>query len=86
MIGGASRGGMLVVVYAGRHSEAVRGVINFVGGWMGERYVPDVHGRSFSAAARTATVPMLWLYAEHGRYCWASAIKRDRAAFEQAGG
>ncbi|MGH8068278.1 MAG: dienelactone hydrolase family protein [Candidatus Entotheonellia bacterium] len=86
LIGGVSRGGMLAVVYAGRRPEAVQGVINVVGGWMGERCVPDANGQLFSGAARTATVPMLWLYADHDPYYSASAIRRYRAAFEEAGG
>src|SRR5205085_7516978 len=32
---GHSRGGMLVVHYAGLHPDRVRAVINFGGGWMG---------------------------------------------------
>jgi dienelactone hydrolase len=74
------------VGYAGRHPEAVRGVINFVGGLRGERCVLDANGRFFSDTARTPEVPMLWLYAEHDPYESASAIRGDRAAFEQAGG
>jgi hypothetical protein len=86
MIGEGSRGGVLAVGYAGRHAEAVRGVINFVWGWRGERCVPDANGRFFSDAARTAAFPTLWSYAEHDLYYSASAIRGYRAAFEQAGG
>jgi dienelactone hydrolase len=86
VIGGASRGGLLAVVYAGRRPEAVAGVINFVGGWMGERCVPDVNGRFVRDAAKTAAVPMLWLYADHDPYYSAPEIRRYRAAFEEAGG
>jgi hypothetical protein len=86
MIGEASRGGVSAVGYAGRHPEAVRGLINFVRGRMRKRCVPDANGRVFSDAARTAAVPMLWWYAEHDPYDSASAIRGDRAAFEQAGG
>ena len=32
---GQSRGGFLAAVYAGRHPQAVSGVVNFVGGWRG---------------------------------------------------
>ncbi len=86
MIGEASQGGAVAMAYAGRHSEAVRGAINFVAGWMGEQCVPDVNGRFFSDAARTAAVPMLWLYAERDPYGSASAIRHYRAAFEQSEG
>jgi hypothetical protein len=33
---GISRGGILSITYAGMHPREVSGVINFVGGWMGE--------------------------------------------------
>ena len=36
LVGGQSRGGVLSVAYAGLHPEHVAGVINFVGGWLGE--------------------------------------------------
>jgi dienelactone hydrolase len=86
LIGGQSRGGLLAVVYAGRRPEAVKGVINFVGGWMSEGCVPDANELFFREAARTATVPMLWLYADQDFYYSASAIRRYRAAFEEGGG
>jgi hypothetical protein len=77
---------MLAVVYAGRRPDAAAGVINFVGGWMGEGCVPDANGRFFSDAVRQARVPMLWLYADHHPYYSATAIRSYQAAFEQAGG
>jgi dienelactone hydrolase len=36
LVGGVSRGGVLSIAYAGLHPEQVAGVINFVGGWLGE--------------------------------------------------
>jgi dienelactone hydrolase len=86
IIGGASRGGPLAVVYAGGRLEAVAGVINFVGGWMSEGCVPDANGGFFSGAARQAAAPVLWLYADHDPYYSATAIKSYHAAFEQDGG
>jgi dienelactone hydrolase len=86
LIAGQSRGGLLAVVYAGWRPEAVRGVINFVGGWMSEGYMPDANTRFFREAARQATVPMLWLYADHDPFYSATTIRRYRAAFEEAGG
>jgi dienelactone hydrolase len=86
LIGGVSRGGILSVVYAGRRPGAVKGVVNFVGGWMGERCSPDWNGSFFGEAAKKATVSMLWLYAENDMYYSATAIKGYRAAFEKAGG
>jgi dienelactone hydrolase len=86
LIGGQSRGGLLAVVYAGRRPEAVRGVVNFVGGWMSEGCVSDANGQIISDAAKTAAVPMLWLYAEQDTYYSGTAIRRYRATFEEAGG
>ena len=34
---GQSRGGALSVAYAGLHPAKFRGVVNFVGGWVGDR-------------------------------------------------
>jgi dienelactone hydrolase len=86
VMAGASRGGLLAVVYAGRRPEVVRGVVNVVGGWMWERCVPDANTHFFHEAAKSATVPMLWLYAEQDADYSASAIRRYRATFEEAGG
>ncbi len=36
LMAGISRGGILSIAYAGMHPGEVAGVINFVGGWMGE--------------------------------------------------
>ena len=36
LLSGVSRGGILSMAYAGRYPSQVSGVINFVGGWMGE--------------------------------------------------
>lgn len=86
LIGGESRGGILSVVYAGRRPDMVKGVINFVGGWMYDRCFPDSNGRFFAEAAQKAAVPMIWLYAENDSYYSPTAIKSYRADFEKAGG
>lgn len=86
LIGGVSRGGILSVIYAGRRPDMLKGVINFVGGWMSERCFPDYNGRFFAEAAQKAAVPMIWLYAENDNYYSPTAIKSYRADFEKAGG
>jgi dienelactone hydrolase len=48
--------------------------------------MPDANTRFFREAARQATVPMLWLYADHDPFYSATTIRRYRAAFEEAGG
>jgi dienelactone hydrolase len=86
LIGGVSRGGILSVVYAGQRPDTVKGVINFVGGWMGEGCSRDSNGWFFAEAAQKAVVPMIWLYAENDSYYSTTAIKSYRASFEKAGG
>jgi dienelactone hydrolase len=86
LIGGVSRGGILSVVYSGRRADMVKGVINFVGGWMGESCFPDSNAGFFAEAAKKATFPMIWLYADNDNYYSTAAIKTYRAAFEKAGG
>jgi pimeloyl-ACP methyl ester carboxylesterase len=87
VVGGQSRGGMLAVVYAGRHPDKVAGVINFSGGWWGEHMpTADFNLLQFCQAGRTATIPMLWLYADHDTYYSLPYIERGFAAFRAAGG
>jgi dienelactone hydrolase len=89
LLSGQSRGGILSVAYAAGRPGAVRGVINFAGGWTSQRC--DDGGRGFnqvtfaSAGGRTR-IPMLWLYAEEDGYYSAAWIRRYHEAFAQAGG
>jgi dienelactone hydrolase len=87
IVSGQSHGGILAVVYAGRHSDKVAGVINFSGGWWGENTLPaDFNMLQFCQAGRTAKIPMLWLYADHDTYYSLAYIERGFAAFRAAGG
>lgn len=63
LIGGVSRGGILSVAYAGTHPEQIAGVVNFVGGWVGEgcRTARDINGALFRRGS-TFRGPTLWLY------------------------
>jgi dienelactone hydrolase len=55
IIGGQSRGGILSVAYAGQQPEQIKGVINFVGGWLGTGCPPPARltRRSFSVVRAT---------------------------------
>lgn len=87
LIGGVSRGGVLSVAYAGRHPAQVFGVINFVGGWLGE-------GCSAASAVnktlfeRGSAYPrsIVWLYGRGDRYYSITHSRDNFAAFEKAGG
>ena len=65
LIGGVSRGGILSSVYAGTRTSPFLGVLNFVGGWVGDRCPqPDtVNTVSFRRAAAFGK-PVLWLYGD----------------------
>ena len=87
LIGGVSRGGVLSIAYAGRHPEQVAGVINFVGGWLGERsWSASTVNRSLFERGASYRRPTIWLYGQHDTF-YSIAHSRDNfAAFEKAGG
>jgi len=87
LVGGVSRGGVLSIAYAGLHPEQVVGVINFVGGWLGEGHptASTVHRSLFERGASYRR-PTIWLYGQHDTF-YSIAHSRDNfAAFEKAGG
>ena len=87
VIGGVSRGGALSVAYAGTHPSQVRGVINFVGGWLGTP-CPTMGSVNQSLVNRGATFPgeSIWLYADNDSYYSLSHSRDNFAAFTAAGG
>ena len=86
ILAGISRGGFLSVMYAERRPAGVGAVINFVGGWHGDRCVSDFNTRAFRRAASATTVPMLWLYAENDHVFRVDSIKSFKWAFFEGGG
>jgi dienelactone hydrolase len=87
LLGGNSRGGVLSIAYAGLHPEQVAGVINFVGGWLGEGSpaASTVNHQLFERGASYGR-PTIWLYGQHDKF-YSIAHSRDNfAAFEKAGG
>jgi dienelactone hydrolase len=86
---GQSRGGFLAVVFAGRKPEAVAGVVNFVGGWMGGSPARlKFNTPWFEAAGREAgaRVQQLWLYGDRDSYYNEAHIRANHSAFVAAGG
>jgi pimeloyl-ACP methyl ester carboxylesterase len=87
IVAGQSRGGFLSVVYAARHPDKVAGVVNFSGGWWGERAPrSEFNFQEVGVAGRGSRVPMLWLYADHDSYYSLGYVERLFAAFKAAGG
>ena len=87
VIGGESRGGILSVAYAGQHPEQVKGVINFVGGWLGFgcKTASTVNQEIFKRGARYPG-DMIWLYSDPDRFYPMFHSRENFAAFQAAGG
>ena len=87
VMAGISRGGILSIAYAGMHPRAVAGVINFVGGWMGEGCpnASEINGALFK---RGGMFPhqTLWLYGNHDPFYSLDHSRANFAAFQAAGG
>lgn len=60
---GISRGGILASAYAGLNPDAVSGVVNFVGGWIGDdcKNAEEINGNLFVKAA-SYPKNMIWFY------------------------
>jgi dienelactone hydrolase len=87
VVGGQSRGGILSVAWAGKHPDGPRGVINFVGGWLGTGCptAGTVNQRLFKLGAGFPR-PTLWLYGDNDPYYSLRHSEANFAAFREAGG
>jgi dienelactone hydrolase len=87
LVGGQSRGGALAVAYAGAHPDQVFGVINFVGGWLGESHTSAqaVNQTLFAQGARFSG-RTVWLYGRPDPFYSIRHSRENFAAFEKAGG
>ena len=77
----------MAVAYAGQHPEQVAGVINFVGGWLGDGCwtASAVNGALFERGGGYGR-PTIWLYGQNDPF-YSMARSRDNfAVFEKAGG
>lgn len=85
---GMSRGGFLAVAYSarGQARQQVKGVINFVGGWVRDRCADDFNRESFATFGRQAQHKMLWLYADNDSNYGETAVRSYAKAFHDAGG
>jgi dienelactone hydrolase len=87
VIGGQSRGGILSVAYAGLYPEHIRGVLNFVGGWLGTG-CPTASHINQTLFRRGAAYPgeTLWLYGDGDPFYPLAHSHENFAAFHDAGG
>lgn len=87
LLSGNSRGGILSAAYAGLHPDEVHGVINFVGGWIGEgcHSARTVNQTLFRMGAAFPK-PMLWLYGRNDLYYSIDHSRENLDSFRNAGG
>lgn len=84
---GQSRGGILSVAYAGAHPTQVKGVVNFVGGWLGELCATAANVNQTLMKRGTAFGrPMAWLYGDGDPFYSLGHMRTNHAAFVAAGG
>ena len=87
LIGGQSRGGVASIAYSGAYPSRFVGVLNFVGGWVGDacRHSNPINGEGFrrGAAYPKAT---LWLYGENDPFYKISHSRKNFDVFQAAGG
>jgi dienelactone hydrolase len=89
LLSGHSRGGILSVVYAARRPGAVRGVVNFVGGWTSDgcsERAGRFNEKLFEdAGAAQGAVPMLFLYAGNDSYYTPDSIRNFATLYGKSG-
>ena len=87
VLGGVSRGGILSIAHAGLRPALYRGVLNFVGGWLGGR---GSNQTTVNQSIFNRGVPFgketLWLYASDDSFYSLDTTRAYFAAFEEAGG
>ncbi len=83
---GVSRGGLLALAHAAQQPARYRGVVNFVGGWLGEGCADAVSLNRGAAQAAAAGPPSLWLYGENDPFYSVAHSRANFEAFLAAGG
>lgn len=86
-IGGASRGGILSIAYAGMRPGSFTGAVNFNGGWLGKACPSHetVNPLLFKRGAATKT-PTLWLHGSYDQYYRIAHCRRNFDGYMAAGG
>ncbi|MEM9027579.1 MAG: alpha/beta hydrolase [Pseudomonadota bacterium] len=87
LLAGQSRGGILSIAYAGRHARDTLGVVNFVGGWLGElcSSAAFVNQKLF-ASGRSFQGLTLWIYGRDDVYYTIESSRRNFDVYRRVGG
>lgn len=87
LIGGASRGGILSIAYAGMRPNVFRGAFNFNGGWLGKACPSHetINPALFQRGA-LSQVETLWLHGSYDQYYRIGHCRANFERFKAAGG
>lgn len=87
LLGGQSRGGALSIAFAGMHNKAIKGVINFVGGWSGElcESAQEINHNIFKRGG-SFKGDTIWLYGQQDVFYSIEHSRNNFGAFKDAGG
>ncbi len=87
VIGGISRGGIISTAYAGEHPDTMKGVINFVGGWIGDGCptANAINAPLFVRGAKFDT-ETIWLYGDNDSFYSMNHSESNFSQFIAAGG
>jgi len=87
LMAGVSRGGALSIAYSGRYPKQVRGVINYVGGWIGNgcSNADQINQTLFKSGAAFRG-KSIWLYGHDDAFYSMAHSRKNFEAFSQSGG
>jgi len=87
LMAGVSRGGALSIAYSGRYPKQIKGVINYVGGWMGDgcSNAEKINQTLFKSGAAFPG-KSIWLYGEDDVFYSMSHSRKNFEAFSESGG
>jgi dienelactone hydrolase len=86
LVAGFSRGGLLALLHAAQRPARYLGVVNFVGGWLGEGCIDAVSLNRGAFTAAAAAPRSLWIYAENDPFYSAAHSRANYEAFAAARG
>ena len=87
LLAGVSRGGILSIAYAGKYPDKILGVINFVGGWVGDGCsVASTINQTLFNKGSAFKGDTLWVYGRNDSYYSMAHSRQNFEEFRKHGG